>query len=325
MAWNGADLVSDFSSELGDTSSAFRLKVLRWVNEGIRDIATSFNWPFLREKGKAILASGQDTHLIILSEPTAPTLAALAGGTLTDGSSYKVLVTFYEGEAEVESKAGDESAAIVPTGADLSITVSSIPTSSSTLVTARRIYLSKDGAAFKLYSTISNNTATTTTITANTTDTTEPPDQHVIGRIDGDFFIPGDRVLQGYTIQRLRFETNGVSSNGTPNYWAPFNQEQILVYPTPTSNTTVEFYYFKIPARVFDSSSSQPQIPAWLYDDLYNYVIWRGYAYRDRDGKESKQINYKQGLRETISRKGGAVKRSGRVRSITGDSDGYAV
>lgn len=324
MAWNGADLVSDFSSELGDTSSAFQTKVLRWINEGIRDISTSFNWPFLREKGKAILASGQDTHTIVLSEPTAPTLAALAGGSLAL-VPYQVLITYYESESQVESKAGTASSAITPAGGNLSITVSAIPVSASTLVTARRVYLSKNGGAYYLYSTIANNTATTTTITTDTTDTTEPPDQHAIGRIDGDFFISGDRVIQGYTIQRLRFETNGATSSGTPNYWAPFNQEQILVYPTPTSNTTVEFYYFKIPARVFNLSTSQPQMPAWLYDDLYNYVMWRGYAYRDRDGKESKQINYKNGLRETISRKGGAVKRYGRVRSITGDSDGYAI
>jgi len=325
MGWNGADLVSDFSAELGDTSTSFQTKVLRWINDGIRDIATSHNWHFLREKGKVILASGQDSHLIPLTAPSAPTLAALAGGSLTASSVYKVIITFYEGTAEVESKAGTASASITPTGANLSITVSTIPVSASTLVTARKVYLSKDGGAYKYYSTISNNTATTTTITVDTTSTITPPDYDAIHMIDGDFWLADDRMLEGYTAQRLKFETNGTVSNGTPSIWAPINEEEILVYPRPSSATTADFYYFKLPAQVFNDSDSQPQIPAWLFDDLYNYVVWRGYAYRDRDGKESKQINYKQGLRETISRKGMPVKKSGRIRCVTGDSDGYLI
>jgi hypothetical protein len=50
--------------------------------------------------------------------------------------------------------------------------------------------------------------------------------------------------------------------------------------------------------------------------------MWRGYEFRDRAGKESKQINYEQGLRITISRKGKPLKKSGRIRSVTPNSDG---
>jgi hypothetical protein len=323
MGWNGADLLSDFSAELGDTSTAFQTKVLRWINDGIREISTSHNWHFLREKGKVILASGQDTHSIILTTPSAPTLAALAGGSLEDGGSYKVLVTFYESVAKVESRAGTASAAIVPTGANLSITANSVPVSASTLVTSRRIYVSKDGAAYFYYGEIANNTATTATITAETSSTVQAPDFDAIHMIDGDFWLEDDRILEGYTVQRLRFETNGAVSDGTPSIWAPVNEHEIVVYPKPTSNTTASFYYFKLPAQVFNSSDSQPQIPAWLFDTLYSYVIWRGYAYRDRDGKESKKINYIESLGDMISRKGKPVKKSGRVRGVTPDSDGF--
>lgn len=322
MGWNGLDLLNDFSAELGDTSSAFKTKCLRWINEGLKDIATSHQWPNLREKGKVVLTASQDTQSIVLAKPTAPTLAALAGGSLALLYEYKVLVTYYEGVSEVESIAGDASAGITPLITDLSITVSAIPVSASPLVTARKIYLSKGGGAYAYYSTISNNTATTTTITADTASTLTPPDEDAVHVIDGDFFLENTRILVGTSLQDLIFKSNAATSSGTPLFWAPINEEEIRLYPKPSTALTLSFYYFKLPAKVFGVATSIPQMPSWLYEDLRNYVIYRGYAFRDRSGQESKKLNYDQGLRLTISRKGQAAKKSGRVRCMTADSDG---
>jgi hypothetical protein len=148
MGWNGLDLINDFSTELGDTSSAFKTKVLRWVNEGVKDIATSHPWPFLREKGQSMLLADESSQRLALVKPSAPTVAALAGGSLALLNEYKVLVTFYEGASEVESIAGTPSAGITPLLTDLSITVSAIPVSLNPLVTARKIYVSKGGGAY---------------------------------------------------------------------------------------------------------------------------------------------------------------------------------
>jgi hypothetical protein len=123
----------------------------------------------------------------------------------------------------------------------------------------------------------------------------------------------------------LVYSTNAVNSTGTPQYWAAVNQSEVYVYPKPASNTTVSFYYFKLPEKIINAATSIPEVPSWLYDDLRNYVKWRGHDYRDRAGQESKKLNYDQGLRTTISRKGQPLKRSGRVRSVTPDSDGYGV
>ena len=325
MGWNGQDLVDDFSAELGDTSTAFEAKVLRWVNEGLRDISTSHEWPDLRERGQAVLSANLDTHSIVPVKPTAPALALLTGGALTADVPYKVLVTYYEGVAEVESIAGVASAAATPTGTDLSLTVTSIPVSTFPLVTERRIYLSVSGGAYYYYSTISDNTTTTTTIAANTTSTITPPDQWYIYKIDGDFYLENTQIIEGYSLQRLRYETNAqVSSTGTPIGWASINQTSIAVYPHPSTATTVTFYYFKLPAQVFNTSDSVPQLPAFLYEALHDYVIWRGFQYRDRSGQESKRSNYDSALRVQISRKGSDKKKSGRIRCVTPDSDGYA-
>ena len=325
MGWNGLDLINDFSAELGDTSNGFKTKTLRWINEGIREISTSHNWPFLREKAKAVLSPGLNTHAICLAKPTAPTVAALAGGSLALLNEYKVLVTFFESQSGVESIAGEASAGVTPLGTDLSITVSALAVSASPLVTSRRVYVSKGAAAFAYYGEVSDNTTLTTTITADTTSVIVAPERNAIHMIDGDLFIEDERVLQGSTVQNIIYQSNSNTSSGTPLAWAPVNQEEVLVYPKPSVNTTVSFYYFKLPAQIFGTISSVPQIPDWLYGDLRNYVIWRGYEFRDRAGKESKKLNYDQDLRSTISRKGGALKRAGRVRSVTPDSDGCVV
>jgi hypothetical protein len=114
-----------------------------------------------------------------------------------------------------------------------------------------------------------------------------------------------------------------VASTGTPQLWAPVNEEEVHVYPTPATDKTASFYYFKRPAQIFGTATSVPQIPDWLYDDLRRYVLWRGFDFRDRAGKESKELTYRENLKLTISRKGKPLKRSGRVRCVTPDSDGY--
>lgn len=323
MGWNGLDLINDFSAELGDTSNGFKTKVLRWINEGIRDIATAHQWPFLREKGKAVLAADLSTHAVVLEKPAAPTVAALAGGGLTL-VSHKVLVTFYESASQVESIAGTESAAVVPAGGDLSIALTAIPVSTSPLVTHRKIYVSVNSGSYQYHGELADNTTTVYNVTSTPTSSITPPDQHAIHMLDGDLFLEDEaQVLKGTSIQDVIFKSNGQPRSGTPEIWAPVNEEEVLVYPSPSDDLTASFYYFKRPARVFGITASVPQIPDWLYEDLRRYVMWRGYEFRDRAGKESKQINYENGLRLTISRRGKPLKRSGRVRSVTPDSDGW--
>lgn len=337
MNWNGLALVNDFSAELGDTSPAFKTKVLRWINEGIKEIATSHQWSFLREKGKVVLTANQESHFIPLAKPTAPTVAALAGGSLALTYEYKVLVTFYEEASGVESIAGEISDGIIPAGADRSIRLSEIPVSTSPLVTARKIYVSKAGGQFSYYGMIEHNLAelpgepdpindppipVTFDITTETTSQFVPPEEDSVFMVDGDLYIEGRRILAGTALQDLTYKSQGVNTVGEPYLWAPVNEEEVRVYPIPSSDITASFYYFKIPPYVYGIRTSIPDMPSWLHDDLKRYVLWRGYDFRDRAGKESKEITFRENLKITISRKGKPVKRSGRVRSVTPDSDG---
>lgn len=337
MGWNGLDLVSDFSAELGDTTPNFKTKVLRWINEGLREISTYHQWPCLREKGRVVLAPGEDTQSITLETPVAPTATLVNGGFLTADTLYRALVTFYEEASGVESVAG-EYVTVTPTGATLAFELSDIPFSSSPLVTARKIYLSKGTNSFVYHGTIENNleeipgspdplvdppTPIVYTVSADAASPITPPEENAIFQIDGDMFIEGSRLLVGTSLQNLLYKTNGVIATGTPQEFAPINQHEVKFHPAPAAATTVSFYYFKLPARVFGLATSVPQMPSWVYETLRAYVIWRGYDFRDRAGKESKLLNYNENLKLLISRKGKPIKKSGTVRVVTPDSDGY--
>lgn len=337
MGWNGLDLVNDFASELGDQTPNFKTKVLRWINEGLREISTYHLWPCLREKGQVVFEANSDTQALPLSKPGAPTLALTAGGSLTADTQYRALITFFESFSEVESVAG-EYAAITPTGPDLSFTLSDIPVSTCPLVTERRVYVSKGAGSFVYHGTISNNleelpgtpdpevdppTPVTYLVSADAASPITPPEEDAIFQIDGDMFIENNRIIPGTSLQNILYLSSGVNASGTPEQFAPINQEEVKVYPVPSTDTTVSFYYFKLPARVFGLTTSIPQMPSWVFETLRAYVIWRGYDYRDRSGKESKLSNYNENLKLLISRKGKPIKKSGRVRMVTPDSDGF--
>lgn len=326
MGWNGADFIDELAAKLSDTSSAFEARILIWLNDGVKDIASRHTWSFLRVKGKKTLTVDQSEQDLSLGTPSAPTLAALAGGSLTAGTEYKVRVTFYESSTKHESVGGTESSGITPSGGDLSITLTNIPVSSDPLVTARKIYVSEAGGAYYLYATIENNTATTSTITAEPTSTETPPDEHSIRCLEGDPFIETNRVLEYRPRTQMVLESGGnFNHSGTPHWWADIQEEKILIYPRPSSALVLSFYYSRIPRRVYNSTSSPIELPEWLKPDLERYVVWRGYEYRDRDGQESKFDNYESMLERTISTKGAQKRVQRRVRDATGNSRGFTL
>lgn len=321
MDWNGLSLVNNLAAELGDNSTAFKSLVLGYINDGLQDINSRHRWPQMRRKGKAILLADTEEHSLLIPKPSAPTVAIAAGGSLTADTEYKFLVTFFEGVAEVESRAGVASSGATPTGTDLSVNLSAIPVSDNSLVTARRIYVSKAGGRYFYHSTIEDNTTTTYSISTDPSGQVTAPTEGHISELDGDFWITG-RILAGLTLQDFTLRTATFPSSGTPSMCAPINEEQLAVWPKPQADTEVSFWYFKKPARVFGTTTSIPQMPSFLFDDLRRYVLWRGYDYRDRAGKESKEITYLENLKRTFSQKGKVNKKSYTVRRTTPDSDG---
>lgn len=324
-SWNGADLVSEFSALLGDTSTAFQSRVLGWINDIQMDILTRHDWNFLKVKGQKVLTASSEEQNLFIASPGAPAVATSTGGSLTDGSTYNVYITFFEGSTGHETLAGTASADASPSGSDLQIDVSSIPISPEPLVTARRVYLQKDSGEVYFQSEISDNTTTTATISSDTTSTIEPPDYIGIRKTDGNPFIESSSQLRYRDIDQLRLLFEGTWATGTPEFWSPLSESKVLLYPSPSSAFTLSFYYLKLPKRIFNSSTSQPDMPIYLKQTLKSGVIAMGYEYRDRDGQENKRGVYERNLSEAISNFGSQKRVAARVRDVVGSADGFEV
>ena len=324
-SWNGLDLTDEYSTLLGDTSSGFQTKTLSWINDIVDEIALMSKAGIFRVKGKAVLTASAEQQNLYIPRPGAPTLAALAGGSLTSGTVYKVGVVYVESVSGAKSKLGT-SASITPSGGNLSITLTAIPTAnSSLLVTSREIYLKKGSAEWFLYSTLSDNTTTTTTITADTSDSTEAPDRDNVMVLDGSPFLESSSCLTYKPLAQLRALFQGTWSTGTPAYWSDLWQDKIVLYPAPSSALILSFYYLRWPIRVTDSLDSQLEIPQHFRSTLWKGVKWKGMAYRDREGADAAEQDFYGDLAEKISSFGSPYNQSSTVRDVNGDSDGFEV
>jgi len=293
-----------------------------WMNDVITDIGTRHDWDFFRVKGQKVLVAGNEEQSLIIGPPGAPSVATSSGGSLTDNSVYKVLITFVESSG-VESAAGTASSSVTPSGSDLQIDVTSIPTSTEPLVTKRKVYLQKDGGAFLLSTTIDDNTTTSTTISADSSSLVEPPDYNPIRVIDGELFLESSSQLEFRDVDQLRLLFQGSFSSGTPSFWSSLGGDRVLLYPKPSSAIILSFYYYRVPKRIYASTDSVPDLPIWLKPVIRAGVISRGYEYRDRDGQESKLSNYEQLLSDAFSRHGDSKRVKLRVRDVVGDADGW--
>ena len=317
--WDGLSLQSEFSVLGGDTSTSFKTKILVWLNDIISEIYTKHDWPFALVKGKKVLTASTEVQDLKLATPGAPTAATAAGGSLTSGTAYLFLVTFYESVADVESLAGTASASVTPSAANLLVNLTAIPTSSDPLVTARKIYVKKGTADYIFDQTISDNTTTTATVSTDSTSTIEPPDYTYIKKLNGNPFIEASGYLEKQEIDYLRRLFQGTFGTGSPSYWANFGASKVLLYPVPSSASTLSFYYYRMPNRLYAVGTSAPDLPYFLKDVLWAGMLAKIYEYRDRDGQESKKNNYRSTLAESISTHGTLDNALTRVQDTFGE------
>lgn len=328
MGWNGYDFIEEMSQKLGDTRAVFKDKIEIWMNDGILDIATKHNWAFLRVLGRKTLTANLAEQDLLLSAPTTvPTLTITTGGSLTNGSVYKLRMTYIKGATGQESTIGAApSAGVTATATDKTANITNLQVSSDPLVTDRAIYISKDGGPYLFAKYVGDNSSTSVSVDAEAVGNRQAPEfGHNIKSLDGNPFIDDLRSLSYKPLDQIIMESQATSRSGTPNWWAQVQEEIVYLYPAPSSALELRYYYFRMPTYVRPSYDDIIGIPTWLKPDLERYVVWRGYEYRDRDGQESKFNNYEQMIKATISQKGSQKKVAARVRDVTGNSDGYTL
>lgn len=322
--WNGLDLQSDFAQYLTDTSTSFKARVLTWMNDIQDDICIRYAWAFLRKSGVKTLAASSELQNLYIDDPsTAPTAALSASGSLTLSSTYSFKVTFYRSTDEYESMPSSASGTITTTAGFLTVALTSVPLSSETTVTARRVYVSKDSGDYVLAGTISDNTTTTYSHSTESTSTVEPPSYHGIRMLVGNPYLTStSRQLVHRTEDDLRLVFQGTWPTGTPQFWAPRDHTSILFYPSPSSTLTLNFTYVRIPARIYAEASSLPTIPIWLKGVFEKGVLWKGYQFRERPLALQYMQLYNQELELAISTAAKTKSGPDRIRDVVGTSHG---
>jgi len=241
--WNGLSLQTEFSEQLGDTSTSFKAKVLTWINDIQTDIASRHDWPFLLKKGKkTFITNGEEQELAIEEHP-APSVALASGGSLTEGSTYKVMVTFNQSSIGCESKTTLESAEVTTDASNKTITVSGLVPSLNPLVDQRKVYLIKDGGDPLFIATIDDLTSASYSITADASSTIEAPEYNCIRKLHGDPFIEtsGSRKLVYKPTDQVRGLVEGEFDTGTPEIYSLLGEDRLSVYPKPSDVATGTF------------------------------------------------------------------------------------
>lgn len=324
--WNGESLVNELSALLGDTSTVFKTRLLGWANDVIFDIASRHDWGHHLTKGKKLLVSGDETHNLDILAPDAPDSELSLGGSLTPDSVYSVQVTFVQANG-VESLPSDATSDLTMTAELMGIDLVDIPTSPDELVTQRNVYLSKDGAAFYLHTTVDDNFTTSLTVETDTDSTIEPPDYGAIRRLKGSPFFEGSpsRYLTYRDIDQMRLTHQGAFPVGSPQYFSPIDHNSIVTYPLPSDDMVLSFNYYRNPFKLYNSPTSQPDLPIYLKPALKAGIIAYGFEYRDRDGQEMKKANYENAIYDAINRGGRVANVEYSVRDVYGNSDGFEV
>ena len=334
--WTGLSIVQRLSEKFGDTSPRFKERVLEWINDIMNDFCSDdrAHWGFLKVKLKKLLSEDQSEVFLAPQVPSVPAAVIAAGGAVAPGT-YRAKVSFLilgEGGdryGSIESEPSEASAAMVIANPNQTIALSAIDIfegdeDRTPLNIYRRIYLSRDGGDYYFAAEISNNVDTTLNIADSPSESLiTPVDMPPVLKLakENPWISGTTQQLTEDGVDRL-LSCGAATSSGRPQSFGRLHGDRIVLYPRASADQTIEYYAIKRPRRIF-LNQDQIQLPQELRAVLEAGATWKFYEYYDREGQESKKMNYEAEVAKANRRMSVDGGRSARVRDTEGDWQGF--
>lgn len=346
-SWNQKALIDILADELWDASTAFRAKIIRWLNEIQDDIAGELPLELVEFQLKKLLPTQQELIDLSPQIPSAPTTALASGGSLTENSTYKVYTTFviYDPDTKqyMESEPSLAGTARQATSSDKTINLTAIDThDGDTTVSPTTIYrniyvsiLASGGTEYGepfYHGQIADNSTTTYSITSEPTSTVTPPSDSELDQLSSKamIFSSGNRYLLSKNINEIKRADPNNAESATPNYFDYIGDRRISLYPKLTSTATtaqrtLQYFVYRRPHEFFYDVDRKIDLPIGIKKALIAGVIWKAYEFRDRAGKESKLSNYEELKKMALKKYKRQKGRPRVVRDVQGDTFGFEV
>ena len=330
-----------------DTSSGYRQTLIEFANEIQDDIASKLPASIFKFRMKKTIPTAQSIVDLNAQIPTQPTAVIASGGSLTDGSTYKVYVTFviYDEDLRdyIESEPSPVSAACVADATNKTISLTNLDVlDGGTAVVPKDIYrnlyvatLASGETSYAepfFHSHIKNNTATTASITSEPTSTVTPPSASEISMISEDepFFDASNSFLQKRSMNLIRRSTVTDQTSTTPYAFDYVGPTKIFIYPQLSSSATVNqrtisYHVYRRPHEFFYDVDRPVDLPIDFRSVLLQGIVYRVYYQRDRDGKVSEFQKYERMRDDVINRLTRQRGGPGVVHDTLGDVDGWSI
>jgi hypothetical protein len=178
---------------------------------------------------------------------------------------------------------------------------------------------------------ITDNTATTYSITAATTSTITPVSDSEIERITPDRpIIGGNKSLYKESMDKLiSFNPSG-SDSATPSYYDFVGTHSIYLYPklsssATTAQRTLTYFVYRRPHEVFYDVDRAIDLPIIAKKALIQGVVWLAYKFKDRSGSETEKNDYEMYKNQLLAKLNRQQGRPSAVRDVNGDTFGFEV
>jgi len=230
--------LDDSDSDLAKFYIGNTTDYLNWDGSSIKLLCSGANAITIDHGSDILLKEGGDINFTSVTAPTACTAALIETAGNVDAGTHKYKVTYVNDTGE--TTVGSSSNTVTADGTHKQVSLTSIPTSSASSVTARKLHRTKAGGSTYYYlATIYDNT--TTTYTDNIADSSLTATSARSNTTFGKIKVNGGVIMTADTSNTLLGE-EAMDSNTTGRFNVAIGTDALFSNTTGDGNIAIGYY-----------------------------------------------------------------------------------